>query len=75
MFLEVRDDGVGFDPENAEQLFFPDFTTKSKGTGLGLSVVARIIAEHGWTIQAESEGPGTGASIQLHIPVEKESMT
>ncbi len=75
MFLEVQDNGIGFDPQTAEQLFHPEFTTKSKGTGLGLSVVARIIADHGWTIEAASDGPGTGATVLVHIPLGKDAVT
>jgi nitrogen fixation/metabolism regulation signal transduction histidine kinase len=69
LVLEIRDNGTGFDPDVAGQMFDPDFTTKSRGTGLGLSVVSRIISEHGWSIRAESDGPNQGASVLLTIPV------
>lgn len=72
ILLEIRDNGAGFDPGVADRLFDPDFTTKSKGTGLGLSMVARIVADHGWKISAESEGHERGATVQLLIPLGKE---
>lgn len=69
ILLKIHDNGVGFDPELASRLFSPDFTTKSRGTGLGLSIVARIFANHSWRLEAESEGPDTGATISIQIPL------
>jgi signal transduction histidine kinase len=71
LLLEVRDNGVGFDPEQAARMFHPDFTTKERGTGLGLSVVARVVADHGWRIEALSEGRGRGAILRLNIPLKQ----
>jgi len=70
--LEVRDGGLGFEPDNATRLFNPDYSTKSRGTGLGLSMVARIVADHSWEIEAESEGPGKGAVMRIRILLDKE---
>ena len=67
--LSVEDTGVGFDPERGPRLLHPDYTTKKRGTGLGLSVVARIIADHGWTMEASSQGSGRGAQFRLRIPL------
>jgi signal transduction histidine kinase len=72
LLLEVRDDGAGFEPGAAERLFDPDFSTKQRGTGLGLSVVSRIVADHGWRIEATSAGRGQGAVIRLWIPIAEE---
>ena len=38
VLIEVRDDGVGIDPENMHQLFNAFFTTKPNGMGMGLSI-------------------------------------
>ena len=43
-FLDVYDSGPGVDPEAAESLFEPFFTTEGSGTGLGL-YIARELCE------------------------------
>jgi signal transduction histidine kinase len=50
--LEVRDEGAGFPPQDAERLFRPFYTTKSAGTGLGLSICRKIVVAHGGEIHA-----------------------
>jgi PAS domain S-box-containing protein len=64
----VKDNGVGFDMNEAGRLFAPferlgtaaDFT----GTGVGLAAVHRIVERHGGKIWAES-APGEGATFFL----------
>jgi signal transduction histidine kinase len=43
VIVAVRDTGIGIDPDNAERLFNPFFTTKPDGTGMGLSICRSII--------------------------------
>lgn len=44
IFLEVLDSGPGIDPEKAQEIFNPFYTTSASGTGLGL-YIARELAE------------------------------
>jgi signal transduction histidine kinase len=61
----VRDNGCGFDPSQAAQIFEPFHRLHGKdveGSGIGLATVKRIVARHGgraWAIGA----PGQGATF------------
>jgi len=65
--LSVRDAGVGLEPEAADKLFGPFYTTKPDGMGMGLSVSRSIIERHrGRLWAARNEGPG--ATFAFAIP-------
>jgi len=51
----IRDNGPGVPPEIRRHLFEPFVTTKVSGNGLGLALVAKIIGDHGGTIECESQ--------------------
>ncbi|MCA1961149.1 MAG: PAS domain-containing protein [Desulfomonile sp.] len=71
--LTISDTGPGIPKDIQASIFEPFFTTKQsgKGVGLGLSVVYGIVAQHGGTIELESE-PGKGATFILTLPVADE---
>jgi two-component system nitrogen regulation sensor histidine kinase GlnL len=50
----VRDNGPGVPAEIQPHLFEPFITTKASGSGLGLALVAKIIGDHGGTIECDS---------------------
>jgi signal transduction histidine kinase len=54
--ISVTDSGGGIEPDIAEKLMQPFFTTKplDKGTGLGLSISKGIIEEHGGSFVLDS---------------------
>lgn len=62
--LEVKDTGHGMSEETQQNLFAPDYTTKSYGTGLGMAIVRRIITVHGGEIAVESE-ENAGTTIRI----------
>ena len=69
--LSVIDNGCGMAPEVLEHVFEPFFTRRreGQGTGLGLSISYRIVADHGGQLEADSRGPGQGATFRVRLPV------
>lgn len=66
--VEIADSGIGIPTELQHRVFDPFFTTKGeRGTGLGLAQVARIVQEHGGTVELRS-APGEGTVIRLTFP-------
>lgn len=64
--LEVVDEGPGIPPAARDRLFDAFFTTRSSGIGIGLAVVKRIVDDHGWSIDVESE-TGQGATFRVRL--------
>jgi C4-dicarboxylate-specific signal transduction histidine kinase len=65
----VVDNGVGIPAENLTRIFNHGFSTRKDGHGFGLHSGALAAQELGGSLQAFSEGPGTGASFILKLPV------
>lgn len=66
-FIEVRDNGCGIPEEYLEQIFEPNFTTKSSGTGLGLAMVRNITQTFEGTIEVSSQ-IDVGSAFTLTLP-------
>lgn len=64
----VWDTGTGI-PESIRETLFQPFVSagKNNGTGLGLAIAARIVQDHGGSIQVE-ETSGMGTTFLVRIP-------
>ncbi|NOG54494.1 MAG: HAMP domain-containing protein [Planctomycetes bacterium] len=67
--IEVRDSGIGIDPQVLPHIFEPFYSTKGgeSGVGLGLAVVYGIVNRHGGTITVDSKA-GSGTTFHLSLP-------
>jgi PAS domain S-box-containing protein len=72
--LSIKDNGVGFEEEQAEKIFqmFHRLHGKSEypGTGIGLAICRKIIENHDGLITTESR-PDEGSVFNIFIPVEE----
>ena len=66
IYVNIVDNGVGFENVNKEKMLTPYYTTKEKGTGLGLAIVTKIISDHNSTILFKSIKDG--AQVKITIP-------
>ena len=76
--VSIRDSGLGIEPEMLSKIFemFGQIETPEKqaqgGLGIGLSVVKKLVEMHGGSIQAFSEGRGTGSEFVVRLPLAAE---
>lgn len=73
LHISVTDDGEGIAPANMARLFTHGFTTRKDGHGFGLHSCALAAVEMKGRLTAHSDGPGTGATFTLEIPLITES--
>jgi two-component system CheB/CheR fusion protein len=73
--VEVRDTGIGIDPDILPKVFdaFEQgdmrITRQFGGLGLGLAICKAIMDMHGGAIRAQSDGPGMGATFIVELPI------
>jgi signal transduction histidine kinase len=60
----VKDNGIGFSPEEQDKLFLPFYTSRENGSGIGLSLSRQIMRMHKGSITAISE-QGRGAEFVI----------
>jgi signal transduction histidine kinase/ActR/RegA family two-component response regulator len=72
--LEVKDTGVGMSRDFLPVVFDPFVQAEGAsvrrhgGLGLGLAITKQLVALHGGTIHAESDGPGRGSTFRVVVP-------
>jgi two-component system sensor histidine kinase BaeS len=68
--LTVADDGEGIAPADLGQVFDRwQRRTDAGGSGLGLTIARDLVAAHGGSIRAESDGvPGHGTTFRVRLP-------
>ena len=66
----VRDNGIGIDCPNQEQIFglFKRLNDTEDGTGIGLALVQRIVDVHDGRVWVESDGIGMGSTFYVALP-------
>jgi signal transduction histidine kinase/CheY-like chemotaxis protein len=72
--VSVRDNGVGIEPDVLPYIF-ELFTQAERtpdrsqgGLGIGLALVKSLVALHGGSVQARSEGSGQGSDFVIRLP-------
>ncbi len=65
--FSVHDNGSGIPESMREQIFVPNFTTKSTGTGLGLAIVRNIVEQFNGRISFETR-LGAGSVFTVCLP-------
>jgi histidine kinase len=71
--LEVRDTGRGLSDADLQRVFerfYRADPTTPGGSGIGLTIARGIARAHGGDVVAHSDGPGTGATFSLVLPID-----
>jgi len=68
VYISVKDNGKGIDPEHAERIFEPFYTSRVQGTGLGLAVVKSVATAHQGDVKLISQ-KGQGANFCIKLPL------
>ena len=63
-----QDNGKGIDPEIADRVFLPHFSTKKSGSGLGLAISRQAIHQMNGNISFETR-KNTGTTFTIELPL------
>lgn len=73
--IRVSDRGMGIPVAELGRIFKRFYripgamSSRIKGAGLGLFIVRAVVARHGGTVFAESDGPGHGTTFTVQLPL------
>ena len=71
--FEITDNGVGIAADQLSQLFQHGFSAFKNGHGFGLHSAVCAAGEMDGDLTAHSDGPGTGATFRLSLPIGNKS--
>src|SRR5208282_5872911 len=77
--VRVRDNGVGIPPYMLPRIFEMfiqvdrSLERAQGGLGIGLTLVRRLVEMHGGTVEAHSDGAGTGSEFIVRLPLALDS--
>lgn len=65
--FRVDDNGIGFDPEETDQLLQPFYTSKDEGTGLGLAICAKLVSSMSGSLAIQG-ALNAGCTVTVRLP-------
>ena len=65
--ISITDNGLGLPVEDRMRLLEPYVTTRARGTGLGLAICAKIVEDHGGSLELADNPAGPGAMVTARI--------
>jgi len=74
ILLTVKDEGCGIQRDMLSEIFElfvqadQGLDRPRGGLGVGLTLVRKIVELHGGTVEARSDGPGTGSELVVRLP-------
>jgi PAS domain S-box-containing protein len=75
LVVAIRDNGIGISADMMPRLFKMFSQAEAAlgraqgGLGIGLSLVQGLVTLHGGTVEARSDGPGTGSEFIVRLPM------
>ncbi len=67
--LKIKDNGIGMDSKTLENIFVPEFTSKSSGMGVGMAIVKHLINSMKGDIEVFST-KGQGTTVVIYLPLQ-----
>jgi CheY-like chemotaxis protein len=75
VLIRVKDTGIGIPPDMLRSIFDMfaqadrSLERSEGGLGIGLTLVQRLVEMHGGSVEARSDGPGTGSEFLVSLPL------